>query len=57
MSKARHRDYAPAHRDRYKKRFEQAYGMPHKEWPKFKKTHSKAEVHERRMRARERMVQ
>lgn len=52
MSKGKHKDYSKAHRERYNKRFKERYGMTHVEWAKWKKTATKAEVHERRERAK-----
>lgn len=52
MSRGKNKDYAKANRDRYQKGFKQAYGMEHKEWAKWKKDHTKAEVQARRDRAR-----
>lgn len=52
MSKGKHKDFAKAHRDRYNKRFKERYGMEHKEWARFKKTATKAEVEAVRQRAK-----
>lgn len=52
MSKGKHKDYSKVHRERYNKRFKERYGMEHKEWARFKKTATKAEVHAVRERAR-----
>ncbi|MHA1401628.1 MAG: hypothetical protein ACTSQE_14860 [Candidatus Heimdallarchaeaceae archaeon] len=52
MSRGRNKDYSKEHRDRYNKNFQQAYGMAHKDWAKWKKNHTKAEIQEKRAIAR-----
>lgn len=56
MSKGRHHDYSRAHRERYQKRFQTLYGMSHIEWAKWKKEHTKEEVHAKREEARRRSI-
>lgn len=49
MSKGKHKDYAKQNRERYAARFLREYGMNHIDWCKWKKTHTKQEVHQKRL--------
>ena len=51
MGKGKHKDYASANRKRYNAKFLQEYGMTHVEWCKWKKTHTKQEVNQKRLDA------
>ena len=51
MGKGKHKDYSKLNRERYKKNFLNEYGMNHADWCKWKKNHTKEEVHQKRLDA------
>jgi len=50
MGKGKHKDYSKQNRKRYKDKFLKEYGMNHVEWCKWKKIHTKQEVHQKKTR-------